>query len=603
MSAELPGGKAVAPPAPGKAAGKGKGPPGKAPPPPSKGAGKAAGKAAPAEHTGPRLRPLFVTVANKVLPDSVWEEAAAAAPFDVASLERHFVLEAGGSTMAKRGSNDASNKAGSNKRGRVLDDKSAHSLNIQFSRLPPPERLSMMIDRFEDFPEGLSQQAVLALSAAIAAHGDAVEKMRQLNLPDCEVEKLDTAEKYLWVFAAVPFCHVKLSCGALMVGPAREICNLRYDGKVVATCCKSLRESDLLRRCIFTCLSVSNVMNRGTARSDACALVLPDALLKFEELRGAGKDAGDTGITLLDFVAEAVAKDASKGSSSTQSLRSEIDELRKRVKSAMSVSMEETESGCNQIVKEAKRVQTELQTVTPRTDCIEHIAKRVATIAEEADGTLALVIDAKSELAKAIKWCCAKSPKNEDFLGGWSNFLEQLSRAFGRIASNASRPPSADSRAASKPPVQAAAAKSEMLPPRGASRSCFDKAIPAIDPVALASIAANHVVMPMAEETVYFSPRGSTPPKVPTAVLFQSDAQLLRKDTASVRSNSYDDDARITRSGVIKSSSQERLGLSESKTNVENCAGAVKVEQKNSGGAFKGFLNPLADSRRLKENC
>ena len=51
-----------------------------------------------------------------------------------------------------------------------------------------------------------------------------------------------------------------------------------------------LKGSSLVRKCISTCLAVGNIMNRGTTRDGARAVVLPDGLLKFlaREMRETG---------------------------------------------------------------------------------------------------------------------------------------------------------------------------------------------------------------------------------------------------------------------------------------------------------------------------
>jgi len=201
------------------------------------------------------------------------------------------------------------------KRFRVLDDRTSQLLSIAFNRLPPPEQLTHVLQTLEGFPEDLPAEAVLALNAAVTEQQEPIEQLRQLNVKQVDLAQLDAPERYLWVLASVPSSAPKLACGALLVGPAEELADLRLVWGKVGVCCEALRRSELIQKCISTSLAVGNYMNRGTSRYGARSLVLPDSLLKLDELRGvvnAGVAADEVGggdaraPSLLDFVVQAL---------------------------------------------------------------------------------------------------------------------------------------------------------------------------------------------------------------------------------------------------------------------------------------------------------
>mmetsp|Transcript_18060 Transcript_18060/g.32750 ORF Transcript_18060/g.32750 Transcript_18060/m.32750 type:complete len:138 (+) Transcript_18060:178-591(+) len=78
---------------------------------------------------------------------------------------------------------------------------------------------------------------------------------------------------------------VRLACGALIVGSAQELGDLREDIGKVGTCSQELQASQVQKECVSTCLAVGNQLNKGTARSSATGIVLPESLLKLDELK------------------------------------------------------------------------------------------------------------------------------------------------------------------------------------------------------------------------------------------------------------------------------------------------------------------------------
>mmetsp|Transcript_103628 Transcript_103628/g.288488 ORF Transcript_103628/g.288488 Transcript_103628/m.288488 type:complete len:650 (-) Transcript_103628:172-2121(-) len=444
-----PPGKAPPPckaPAPGKAPPLGKAGP---PRPKAPGAGKAppqrpGGVAACAAFSGPKLRPLFWTVAQAP-PQSVWIDLVPPAPFDQAQLERQFALgesrpPAVAPVVGRSARPPSCDEA--RKRLRVLDDRTSQLLAIAFNRLPPPERLVGIFDSLEDFPEVLPTEAVLALNAAAVEQHEPIEQLRQLGIPSTGLSQLDLPERYLWVLASEPSSMVKLACGALLVGPARELRELRLSFQKVGVCCQALRSSELVQKCVSTSLAVGNFMNRGTSRSGANAVLLPESLLKLDELRGvaeAPQDAGEgRARSLLDFVAQALVDEA--GTQPMRDLKAEAEDLRGRVRAAQKVSLEEAEASVNQICAAAAKAQKGLAEMA-RSNGVARLAERVAHVCDEADVAVRLVKAAKEELTLTQQWSSAKSKaKGDEWFAGWLQFLDQLTQAFARAGPPPLRP-------------------------------------------------------------------------------------------------------------------------------------------------------------------
>merc|ERR1719362_1748701 len=342
-----PAGKAPPGKAPAGKAPPGKAPPGKAPPLMSR---SASGMSGPAP-SGPKLRPLFWTTTRPPT-KSVWTDVHPPAAFDQAQLERQFAL-AEARTLTRQGSRSQLHQATNEeprKRLRVLDDKTSQNLAIAFKKLPAPECLW--------------SEAVMALHAAVSEQQEPIEQLRQMSIPKEGILQLDMPERYLWVLATVPGSSASLACGSLIVGPAREIKDLRLAFENLSKCCQALRSSELVRKCASTSLAIGNLLNRGTSRSNAIAVVLPDSLLKLDELRGIVEDpASENGRapSLLDFVVQALVDDA--GIQRFKELGPEVDELRTKARAAQTVSLEEAEKNCNAICAAVAKAQRGLPDV------------------------------------------------------------------------------------------------------------------------------------------------------------------------------------------------------------------------------------------------
>lgn len=404
---------------------------------------------------GPKLRPLFWTAVQQVPTESVWADLEPPAPFDQSLLEKRFALaEARSLAQTRKGPGAPETPR---KRLRVLDDRTSQLLAIAFNRLPPPERLAMIVDALEDFPDGLPAEAVLALHAAASDQKEALEQLRHLDVPEAELaSQLDLPERYLWVVGTKPAFAAKLACGALIVGPARELGDLQQSFQQVCFCCQEFRNSRLIRKCISTSLAVGNIMNRGTARSGARAIVLPDSLQKLDELRGAQEmeelGADVRGPTLLDFVAQALVDEATTCGRTAKDLQADAEELRTFARTAQSVSLEDAEASCMKVCSAASRAKQSLADL-PDSASVHRLANRVRVICEEADKAAKLVENAKHELALTQQWSSAKgNTKGNDWFAAWASFLEQLSRALGRA-----RVPAAPSAAAATTSVPAVA--------------------------------------------------------------------------------------------------------------------------------------------------
>jgi len=429
------GGKGVPP-----AKGLGKGMP---PPPMGKGGpakgppmmpGGALSRPVNREAMGPKLRPLFWASVNQVPPESVWADLVEPAPFDKALLERQFAL-ADSRTPTSLMSRSASDEP--RKRVRVFDDRTSQMLAIAFNRLPPPEQVAQMVDSLEDFPDGLTSEAVLALHNAVSEHGEAVEQIRLVATNQETIAQLDVPERFLLRLSSVAFCNVKLACGALIVGSAKELMDLRLSGQKVGVCCQDLRKSKLLQKCISTSLAVGNFLNRGTARSGCRGVVLPEALLKLEELRGGttadpsgdGGDKEKSGLSVLDFVAQALVNEEG---ANEDDLRMEAERLLANARAASSVSLEETEASCRKISAEATKVRQAVGEV-PTSPGLARMIQRVDSICKEATLANEIARKAKEQLAKTQLWSCCKGVvKSDTWFTSWTQLLELLPRALVR---------------------------------------------------------------------------------------------------------------------------------------------------------------------------
>jgi hypothetical protein len=424
---------------------------------------------------------LFWTGLNQVPQESIWTDLVAPAPFDTLQWERLFALtdvRAGAPLKGGSGSSSRANSEEPRKRLRVLDDRTSQLLAIVFSKLPPSERLALMVDTCEDFPDCLTPEGVLALHNAVSEHRDAVEQIRQVAVTQQAIAQLDMPEKVLLHLTSVPFFSAKLACGALIVGPARELPDLRRKVKEVGVCSQQLRKSPLLRKCISTALAVGNTLNRGTARSGVRGVVLPESLLKLEELRGGSMDAstdgGDKlGGTVLDFIAQALVNE-----DGAVHLHKDAESLLSKAKIAAGVSLEEAEASFNQLNEEAALTQKSLSEV-PDSPGVSKLSSRVKYICEEIGYGASLMREVKADLAKTQAWCCCKSKvKSDDWISLWVQFLELLVRALGRAQESRARTQEDDKKRAVQEEKDAMDEKAARAPLRSVN------AVPAMVPVA-----------------------------------------------------------------------------------------------------------------------
>jgi len=393
--------------------------------------------------------------------NSLWDEAPLPVDFDAAVLERRFALANGGTRGAahRSGSSDEPRK-----RVRVLDDRTSQLLAISFSKLPPPERLADIISSLKDFPEALPADALQALHKAAQEQPESLEQLRQLALPAENLAQLDAPERYLWVLANVPHCTQKLDCGALLLGSARDLRELRLAFQDVGVCCQALRRSKLLRKCISTSLAVGNILNSGTARSAASAVILPEGLTKLDELKGVADPEQPTLSeravpSLLDFVMRAIVREA--GVHLYGELLSEAQSLLARARAARAVPFEEYEANCRGICATAARAQRGLVEI-PETPGVRALAARIRLVCEEADLAALLVRGAKEELRVTQSWSSARPGTNgDDWFAGWARFLEQLVAALTRA-----KPDAATTTASPRP------ALSEIQVPSAAKQPC-----------------------------------------------------------------------------------------------------------------------------------
>lgn len=427
---------------------------------------------------------MFWKAVPEVPLESVWTELGQPVPFNNADLARRFALAEprAAAVAAAAAAHGRAPSQEPRKCVRVLDDRSSQLLAIAFNKLPPPEQLAMAVDMQEDFPDGVSAEGVLALHNAVSEQREVVEQLRQLCMLETDFAQLDLPERYLWIFGPAPARTARLTGAALLLGPACELGDVRMGVEKVLACCRELRRSGLLRKCICTGLALGNCLNTGTARSNARAVVLPDSLLKLEELRGTidGTCAGGEtkGPSLLDFLSQALVDAA--GTAHPAELRAEAEALFAMAKAARAVSLEEAEASCREVFNAASKALKDLTEVTLGAG--DTLTTRVRRVVEEADMTTGLVEKAKEELASTQQWSSAKPKlKGEDWFGDWAQFFEQFAAAMGRARTPAlapaSRPalcelscnqrPCADAKEKLElPPKEIACAASKAPPPR-----------------------------------------------------------------------------------------------------------------------------------------
>ncbi|CAE7018099.1 FH3 [Symbiodinium sp. KB8] len=385
---------------------------------------------------GAGQRPLFWQTVGNVPDESIWSRICKPVPFDAALLERRFALTETRAAITRKGASGNPSGDEARRKVRVLDDRTSQLLAIAFNKLPPAEHFAQTVESLDAFPEGLPPEALIALHAASVDQKEAVEQLRHMDIPESDILQLDVPERYLWVLANRPLCTAKVACGALMFGLAPELPELGLACERVITACTALRTSELISQCISTCLAVGNAMNRGTARDGARAVVLPDGLLKLEELRGNNEADGVSGQSLLDFVAEAIVLEAVCQSNTREQqaqLRTETWNLRESVRAAQGVCIQEAETNCQRVCLAASRAHFGLAPYLPEPS-VGSIAVKVSSICEEAQTTSQRIAAAKEDLKSTMCWLSAKpSTSPSEWLGNWVQFLDQLTSAIERV--------------------------------------------------------------------------------------------------------------------------------------------------------------------------
>merc|ERR1712216_109062 len=157
--------------------------------------------------------------------------------------------------------------------------------------------------------------AVNALRTAFEKNWHAIEQMRlQLEQDENDAPTLDLPERFLWELDQVPNVSTKLACGSLLLASC-DLPEWRSGLAKVGICCQQLRGSKSLAKCLATCLAVGNFLNRGTARAEARAVVLPESLLKLSEVRSSTADAEcpGNGVSILNVVTRAITLKAPLG--------------------------------------------------------------------------------------------------------------------------------------------------------------------------------------------------------------------------------------------------------------------------------------------------
>lgn len=425
------------PPPPGKA------PPGKAPPlmKPPGGLAPPISKAAAQVHSGPKLRPVFWTTVSDIPEDSIWVGLEDPAVFDVCVLEKQFEATASRPLKEKR---TGENKEGERKRLRVLDDRTSQHLAIALARLPEPEALAQMVDKFDGFlgTDRFSAETVQMMATAISENREAIEQLRTV-LPEDASTRLDVPERFLWEMDRIPHVAKKVRVGQLIMASS-ELPEWRNKLAKVGIACQMLRKSKHLSRCISTALSIGNHLNRGTARANAKGLVLPDSLLKLEEVRatsasqnsGGGADdpqaGAQQGPSLLDFVAAALVDTEVKRGEPNGQVGNAIEVLRNHAHAASGVPLDEIIAAVPQKILEAQSVAQGLDDLE-RTPGQQRAVQKVHQICEEASLALKLSDGAKKEFERLQRWSCTKTKEqSEKWFGLWHTFLQQLSSALSR---------------------------------------------------------------------------------------------------------------------------------------------------------------------------
>jgi len=107
------------------------------------------------------------------------------------------------------------------------------------------------------------------------------------------------------------------------------------------------------------------------------------------------------------------------------------------------VSLEDTETACRNISKEAVKAKEGLSQV-PECPAVVHLSDRVERVNEEAEFAMVLVQNARKELEKSLQWSCTKTKvKSDEWFGAWGQLLDQILNALGRAQPAISEAPQA----------------------------------------------------------------------------------------------------------------------------------------------------------------
>jgi hypothetical protein len=353
----------------------------------------------------------------------------------------------------------------------MLDNKTWQNLAIAFSRLAQkPELLLKTLQTLENFPEFLKPEELKTLAEFESDEGKA-KAIQVVQKWDNPIEQLDIPERILWILGRVPHLHAKLQCGMLVVGHVREqVAEARLSAERVSTFCHHIRSSTFLRKCISISLLFGNVLNTGTNRANAVGVVLPEALLRLEDLRaskGSSDDVLQDGreLTCLDFVAEALitarldadSKNSTAGGSTEKPVGcilpdsclqrkngadcclAEAEQLLKVARPCLwgPVSLEEASSNTANANAKAASARALLSTV-PVTPEVTRLGERVRVICDEAIAASNAVTTAKNDLLNLKKWSTTKDGvKTDEWFKDWELFFNHLLRALDRARARA----------------------------------------------------------------------------------------------------------------------------------------------------------------------
>merc|ERR1712151_553242 len=110
----------------------------------------------------------------------------------------------------------------------------------------------------------------------------------------------------------------------------------------------------------------------------------------------------------------------------------EMWQLFRTVSEARDVAIDEEQNIARHICAEGQRLEGDLREVSPQTDGIKRILTSVSEVNVRAVRVSTLLLEAKDEFDKIIRWSNATA-KSEHLLQGWCSCLEQLAQGFASI--------------------------------------------------------------------------------------------------------------------------------------------------------------------------